>query len=510
VSEVTITLEERLSVAIVFTIYLASITALGLYARRVLGKTSIDRYVEEFYLAGRGFGAAIVAFIVAAGLCSVGTFVGGPGLAWSLGMPWASLMGVQIFMNFYILYGLGRKLGIVARRVGAVSLGDVLYERYDRSKLVALLYALIVVIFLIPYCSVQFVGSARVFEVMTGWPYWIALVLSGLITVFYSTIGGIRGVGLALLVQGIFMTLCYALLIAGVWGRAIAEYGSLVAINEALIRVAEESFMNAFRSPPGIAWVFSQWIIFNLGILALPHGLMAALTYKSVKAMKRAIYIGIPVVTFWTYGIWVALIGKVFFPKLPVPDHINPVLAITMVPAGLGGIVYAGVISAAQSTIATMILVMSSALLRHVYLLFVRPQATATEMKRVTLWFTLATGTLSFLLAITSPPALEYIIILAIGGTMSALFWPIIFGLFWKRANKYGAMASMVVGLLVYAVDRLRLVPISRILFAGSDPVIPGMVFSLIAFLVATYLTPPPSRRSIQLFWGLTPPEGGG
>lgn len=508
-SEVTITLEERISVATVFAIYLASITVLGLYARRILGKTSIDRYVEEFYLAGRGLGAAIVAFMIAAGLCSVGTFVGGPGLAWLLGMPRASLMGVQIFMNFYILYGLGRKLGIVARRIGAVSLGDVLYERYDRSKLVALLYALIVVVFLIPYCSAQFVGSARVFEVMTGWPYWVALVLSGLITVFYATIGGIRGVGLALLVQGIFMTLCYALLVAGVWSRAIAEYGSLATINEALIRVAGESFMNAFRTPPGIAWVFSQWIIFNLGILALPHGLMAALTYRSVKAMKRAIYIGIPVVTFWTYGVWVALIGKVFFPKLPVPDHINPVLAITMIPAGLGGIVYAGVISAAQSTIATMILVMSSALLRHVYLLFVKPQATAAEMKRVTLWFTLATGLLSFLFAITSPPALEYIIILAIGGTMSALFWPIVLGLFWKRANKYGAMASMVVGLLTYSVDKLKLVPISGVLFAGSDPVIPGMLFSLIAFLIATYLTPPPSRRAIQLFWGLTPPEEG-
>ena len=508
-SEITITPEERLSVAIVFTLYLVSITTLALYSRRILGKTSIDRYVEEFYVAGRGLGAAIVAFIVAAGLCSVGTFVGGPGLAWSLGMPWACLMGVQIYMNFYILYGLGRKLGIVSRRIGAVSLGDVLYERYDRSKLVALLYALIAVVFLIPYCSVQFVGSARVFEVMTGWPYMIALALSGLITVFYATIGGIRGVGLALVVQGVFMTACYALLVAGVWSRALADYGSLTAINEALIKVAGEGFMNVFRTPPGIAWVFSQWIIFNLGLLALPHGLMATLAYRSIKAMKRAVYIGVPIVTFWTYGIWVALVGKIYFPKLPVPDHINPVLAITMVPAGLGGIVYAGVISAAQSTIATMIMVMSSALLRHVYCLFVRPGATPVEMKRVATWFTLATGLLSFILAVTSPPALEYIIILAIGGTMSALFWPILLGLFWKRANKYGAIASMVVGLLVYAVDKLKVVPISATLFAGSDPVIPGMLFSFIAFLVATLVTPPPSRRAIQLFWGATPPEGG-
>jgi len=499
-----ITPELRLSVALVFSVYLALITILGLYARRVLGKTAIDRFVEEFYVAGRGLGAAVVAFIIAAGLCSVGTFIGGPGLAWFLGMPWAALMGLQIFMNFYVLYGMGKKLGIVARRIGAVSLGDVLYERYDRSKLVAILYAIVVAVFLIPYCSVQFVGSARVFEVMTGWPYIVALALAGIITVFYATVGGLRGVGLVLLLQGALMTLCYALLIAGVWGRALSDFGSLAAINEALIKVAGEEWMNFFRLP--VAWVFSQWIIFNLGLIALPHGLMGALAYKSVKAMKRAIYIGIPIVTFWTYGIWVAFIGKIYFPQLPVPDHINPMLAMTMLPAGLGGLVFAGIISAAQSTIATMVLVVSSALLRHIYS-FVKPTATPAELKRVTMLLTLLVGALAFILALTSPPALEFIIILAIGGTMAALFWPIIFGLYWRRANKYGAIASMIVGLATYSIDKLKILPISSVLFGGSDPVIPGLVFSLIAFLIATYLTPPPSRRAIQLFWGATPPE---
>jgi Na+/pantothenate symporter len=91
---------------------------------------------------------------------------------------------------------------------------------------------------------------------------------------------------------------------------------------------------------------------------------------------------------------------------------------------------------------------------------------------------------------------------------MSALFWPII-GLFWKRANKYGAVAAMAVGLVVYGIDKLKLVPISATLFYGSDPVIPGLVFSLVAFLAVTYLTPPPSRRVIQIFWGARPPEEG-
>lgn len=311
---------------------------------------------------------------------------------------------------------------------------------------------------------------------------------------------------MTLVIQGFFMTLAYILLIVGVWGRAIADYGSLAAINEALIKTAGESFMNAFRLP--VAWLFSQWIIFNLGLLALPHGLIATLTYRSVKAMKRAIYVGVPLVTLWTYGIWSALVGKIYFPKLTVPDHINPMLAMTFLPAGLGGIVYAGILSAAMSTIATMLIVVSAALLRQVYVIFVKPKATPEELKNVSTWLTLVVGIAAFLLAIAAPPALEYVIIMAIGGTMSALFWPII-GLFWKRANKYGAVAAMAVGLVVYGIDKLKLVPISTTLFYGSDPVIPGLVFSLVAFLAVTYLTPPPSRRVIQIFWGARPPEEG-
>jgi sodium/pantothenate symporter len=499
VSEV-ILIEERLSVAAVFIVYLAVMTVLGMYARRVLRRTAVDRFVEEFYVAGRGLGAVVVAFIIAAGLCSVGTFLGGPGLAWLLGMPWASLMGVQIFMNFYILYGLGRKIGIVARRINAISFGDILYERYDRSRLVALLYTITIVIFFAAYSSTQFVGSARVFEVMTGWHYMIVLVLVGVITVFYSVIGGIRGVGLTIVVQGVFMTLCYALLIAFMWGRALADYGSLTAINEALIKTAGEDFMNVFRLP--IAWVASMWIIFNLGILALPHGVMAALTYKSVKSMKRAIYIGLPIVTFWTYGIWAALIGKIYFPKLSVPDHINPMIAMKFIPAGLGGIVYAGVISAAMSTVAAMLVLMSSAIVRHIYTTFIKPE----ELRKASLLSTLGVGIVSFILAVSAPPALEYVIIMAIGGTISALFWPIV-GLFWRRANRYGAIASMIVGLSTYIIDKLNIVRLSVILFRGSDPVMPGLVFSLIAFLIATYMTPPPSRRTLQLFWGAKPPE---
>ena len=508
--ETLVTPEERIITAATFIAYIALLAAIGLYARKVLKRTVIDKIRDRFYVAGRGLGAIAVAFLIAASLCSVGTFVGGPGLSWKLGIPWAAMVGgSQIFMNFLILYGIGRKFGIIARRIKAVSVGDILYERYERDKLIVLLYTIPVLVFLIPYCSVQFVGSSRIFEVMTGWPYMVALILAGLVTVFYVTVGGFRGVSLAIVVQGVFMTIATIALIAAAFGAVYSTYGGLVEANEELIRIAGEEFMNLYRLPPAL--VISWWIIFTIGLIACPHPLMATLSYKSIRAMKIAIIIGSVAVTLWTYGLctWAGLFAKLFFPELPVPDHAVPALTLRVVPPWLAGIVYAGVISAALSTIASMTILMSSAFLQHIYRTIIKPTATAEELKKVAHWATLIIGITAFLLAITQPPALEYIIIFAIGGLMSSLFWPLIVGMYWRRGNKYGAISSMIVGFTVFALGKSKLVPQIITLFGGADPVLPGVIFSGITYAIVSLLTSPPSTRVIKLFWGLEPVEEG-
>lgn len=500
-----ITPGERLAVVIVFAIYLISLVLIGIYARKRLGKTAIDRFVEEYYTGGRLLGAIVVAFLIAAGLCSVGTFVGGPGLSWRLGMPWFTIIGSQIFMNFFILIGLGKLIGIVARRIGALSLGDLLFERYDRSKTVAVLYALPIVIFLTPYCSVQFVGSSRIFEVMTGWSYKTALVLTALVTIFYATVGGIRGVGLAAMFQGTFMTLASFLLAAGVFGGALSQYGSFTSIHEALVKIAGGvKYVDPFAM--GARIVISWWVIFSLGVLVLPHGLMGALTYKDTSAMKRAVYLGVVVVTVWTYILLGSgFLGKLWFPKLPVPDHVIPALTMKLLHPAVAGIVFAGVISAAQSTIAAMTILISSAVVQNIYREIIRPDAKPEQLKRMSMYTTFTIGVVALLLALTEPPALEYIIIMAIGGIMSAIFWPVVLGFCWPRGNRFGAIASMVVGLAVYGIARIVYKPLAL----GFDPVIMGTLTSLLAYLAGTYLSGEiPSERVIRIFWGSEPPEG--
>lgn len=115
--ELDISFGQRLAIIITFFIYTAAIVAVSLWAKRSMDKAAVDRYVEEFYTGGRGLGVLAVAFMIAAGLCGAGTFVGSPGLAYKVGGPWLLINAAQIFVTFVVLGEIGKKIGIVARRI---------------------------------------------------------------------------------------------------------------------------------------------------------------------------------------------------------------------------------------------------------------------------------------------------------------------------------------------------------------------------------------------------------
>lgn len=101
-----------------------------------MDKAAVDRYVEEFYTGGRGLGVLAVAFMIAAGLCGAGTFVGSPGLAYKVGGPWLLINAAQIFVTFVVLGEIGKKIAIVARRIDAQSYLDLLVHRFNNNKIV--------------------------------------------------------------------------------------------------------------------------------------------------------------------------------------------------------------------------------------------------------------------------------------------------------------------------------------------------------------------------------------
>lgn len=136
--ELDITFGQRMAMIVTFFIYTVAIVAVSLWAKRSMDKAAVDSYVEEFYTGGRGLGVLAVAFMIAAGLCGAGTFVGAPGLAYKVGGPWLLINASQIFVTFVVLGEIGKKIGIVARRIDAQSYLDLLVHRFNGNKVVIL------------------------------------------------------------------------------------------------------------------------------------------------------------------------------------------------------------------------------------------------------------------------------------------------------------------------------------------------------------------------------------
>ena len=126
-----------------FLAYTAVLAAIGIWSFRIVEKVPIQKYEQEFYAAGRGLGGVVVALIIAGGLASAGTFIAGRGMTYAYGYSWVLVNNFQVFMNLLLLAPVGIIVGVVARRVNAVTYLDLFRARYQSKTIILLLAGLV-------------------------------------------------------------------------------------------------------------------------------------------------------------------------------------------------------------------------------------------------------------------------------------------------------------------------------------------------------------------------------
>lgn len=131
---------------------------------------------------------------IIASYTSASSFVGGPGVAYKLGLSWVLLAMIQVPTTFLTLGVLGKRFAIMARKTRSVTLTDFLRARY-RSDAVVVLCSLALLVFFMAAMLAQFIGGARLFQAVTGYPYIVGLALFGLTVILYTAVGGFPGRG---------------------------------------------------------------------------------------------------------------------------------------------------------------------------------------------------------------------------------------------------------------------------------------------------------------------------
>ncbi|EQB36660.1 MULTISPECIES: sodium/pantothenate symporter [Virgibacillus] len=462
-------------------VFLLIVFFVGIWSNRKMAKS--DSFLSDYFLGSREFGGIVLAMTMVATYGSASSFLGGPGAAYSIGFGWVLLAMTQVATGYFVLLVLGKKFAIVTRKFQAVTLIDFLKERY-KSKAVVLLSAGSIIVFLFSAMAAQWVGGAYLIQSLTGLSYTAALFIFTLSVLIYVTIGGFRAVAITDTIQGFVMVVgTFILLIAVVvsGGGISALFADLASENPNLITpYGQDGQLTAL-------YISSYWILVGVGVVALPQVAVRAMSYRNAKSMHRAILIGTVVVGVIMLNMHlIGVFARPIMPGIEVADQVIPMIALEVLPPWIAGIVLAAPLAAMMSTVDSLLLLVSSSVVKDVYMNYIKPTASDKQMKNISMGFTGLLGIVAFLLAIQPPELLIFLNLFAFGGLEAAFIWPLVMGLYWKYANKQGAIASMIVGIGTYIVIHFYNQAYGDLL--GVHTVTLPVILSFIAFIVFSLL----------------------
>ena len=448
--------------------FLVLMLGISAYVQKSSADDRQKNFAKDYFIGGRTLGGFVLAMTTAATYSSVSTFVGGPGMAWIIGYGWLYMAIVQVVVIFLVLGVFGKKIALIARRIDAVTVIDVLRARY-KSNFLANFAAIVIVGFFCATMVAQFVGAAKLFEAVTGYSYLTGLSLFGLIVVFYTTIGGFKGVAITDSFCAIAMIVGMCLL----FGAMMETGGGFDNIMKHISTNHPDMLEPLSRGKMPMSLYISQWLLVGICTLALPQSVVRGISFKNTQALHRAIVIGTVVIGAMTLVATVIgvlskgiLTGDLASYGGSV-DNITPRTIVSSMSPFWAGVTIIGPIAATISTVSSLLLAASSSIIKDVYMNHLASQGKELAndgVRKLSLAATIILGLFVYVIAITPPSVIWIINMFAFGGLQTAFFWVLIFGLFWYKANKNGAM-QMLNGLYklqyyIHSLNNILLLPV--------------------------------------------------
>lgn len=496
-------------------IYLVAVVYIG-----VLCSKKNDA-VDDFYLGGRKLGPFVTAMSAEASDMSSWLLMGLPGLAYLTGVADAAWTAIGLAIGTYVNWL------IVAKRIrkythgyDAFTIPDFFSKRFgDDKKVLTLIAAVIIVVFFIPYTASGFSACGKLFNTLFGMDYHAAMILSAVIIIAYTSIGGFLAASTTDLLQSIIMSaalvmiVIFATISAGGIGAVIENAKSLpgyLSLNHTYDIIANSSkSYNIITIISTVAW--------GLGYFGMPHILlrfMAIEDSNKIKTSRRIASIWVVISMF--IAILIGLIGK----KMIVDGNIsvfgsNPsnfsaesetvIMKIAtlisehgIVAALSAGLVFAGILACTMSTSDSQLLAASSSMseniLQGVFKIKMSPKVSMLTARGVLLII----AALSIVIAWNPESSVFHIVSFAWAG-FGATFGPVMLcALLWKRSNKWGAIFGMITGGAMVFIWKFCVRPLG-----GKWDIyelLPGFIAALIVIIVVSLLTKAPDKEIVNEF----------
>ena len=497
----------QICIMISIVVYLVAMVMIGVvYSKKT-------KNVGDFYLGGRKLGPLVTAMSAEASDMSSYLLMGLPGLALACGLAevgWTVIgLAVGTYLNWLIV---AKKLRKYSARINAITIPDYFSKRYnDKSRLIMAVAAFMIIVFFVPYTASGFAACGKLFGTLFGIDYHIAMIVSAIVIVGYTSLGGFNAASMTDFIQSIIMTV--ALIIVLVFG--INQAGGM-----------EQVIMNA-KNLPGYLDFFEGYnaatnsagsygaikvistLAWGLGYFGMPHILLRFMAIENpdkVKVSRRVAEIW--VVISMAVAVLIGVVGMAMIKEGALPEFkdsetvivqiANLLSKIGVVPALLAGIILAGILASTMSTADSKLLAASSAASENIIGGLFRIKLSETAQMIVARVTLIAISVIGVVIAWDSNSSVFGIVSFAWAG-FGAVFGPVmLLSLFWKRSNRYGALAGMIVGGVMVFVWKNAIAKLGDIF--DIYELLPAFICGLLVNVIVSLLTPKPEKEITEVF----------
>lgn len=506
----------QIGIVIAIVAYLIMMLIVGF----ISSKSTND--VGDFYLGGRKLGPFVTAMSAEASDMSSYLLMGVPGLAYFSGIADAGWTAIGLAIGTYLNWLLvSKKLRNYTAEIGAITLPEFFKKRYkDESNLLLLIGALAIIIFFVPYTASGFSACGKLFKSLFGVNYQLAMIVSAIIIIGYTTTGGFLAASTTDFLQSIIMSialiivLCYGVNHAGGMDEVInnaKEIPGYFAMNATHVNTDNSSASyNLFNVVTVMAW--------GLGYFGMPHILLRFMAINDPKKLKLSRRVAsVWVVISLGVAVFLGVVARAMTKAgaldnmLDENDLTSASKAETLIVeisklisehgfifAIIAGIIIAGILASTMSTADSQLIAASSAvsenILQDTFKIKLDERA-AMLTARLTL---IGVAILGVIIAWNPDSSIFNIVSFAWAG-FGAAFGPVVLmALFWKRSNRYGAMAGMIAGILMVFIWKFIVRPIGGVW--NVYELLPAFLTALLAIVVVSLITKAPDEEITEEF----------
>lgn len=483
--------------------YLIVVVGIGV----VLAKR--NRTTEDFYLGGRKLGPFVTAMSAEASDMSSWLLMGLPGVAYVTGLADAAWTAIGLAIGTYVNWlVVAKRLRHYTQECGnSTTLPLFFSNRYrDEKKILSVISAVIIIVFFVPYTASGFAACGKLFSSLFGWNYLPAMIISAIVIVAYTTLGGFLAASTSDFLQSIIMTIA----IIVVFGFGISNVGSFGAVIDNAKSMAGYFSLTQIHdaatgtAAPYGALTIASMLAWGLGYFGMPHILLRFMAIEDANKIKLSRRVAsVWVVISMTVAIFIGVIGNAMtkvgsIPQLSDAETIIITIADLISRHGVlaalvAGVILAGILAATMSTADSQLLAASSSASQNILKeVFMKDMSEETGMRiaRVTV---LIMSVIGMFIARDSNSSVFQIVSFAWAG-FGASFGPLVLlALFWKRSNMQGALAGMVSGGVMVFVWKFLIRPMGGVL--GIYELLPAFLVGLAFNVVVSLLTAEPSKE---------------